>query len=280
LQNANTILQMTYSDCFLHLWQIRIGMVITEINGQVGYVILNRLEKKNAFNPEMIQAIKDAFIDLEANPIVKVVVLSSNSDVFCAGADLEYLKQLQFNSFEDNLKDSEVVKSLFELIYTYPKITIAQVEGHAIAGGSGLATACDFCYAVPEAKFGYTEVRIGFTPAIVSVFLIRKIGEAKARELLLSGKLISSSHAQNIGMISEVFEVAQIKEKVAEIAGELARVTSAESILMTKSLLNELYDKSLPDAMNLGALYNAKMRETADFKKGITSFINKEKLTW
>lgn len=255
-------------------------MVITEIRERIGYIILNRLDKKNAFNPAMIAEIKSAFNQFKKEEQVKIVVLASNSDVFCAGADLEYLKTLQGNTPEENLKDSYSVKEMFESIYTFPKITIAMVEGHAIAGGAGLANACDFCISVPNAKFGYTEVKIGFTPAIVSVFLIRKIGEMRAREILLTGNLISADEAKEISLINQIYQADEIKNKVHEFAINLAKSTSGESIQYTKELMTKLHDKSLEEAMNLGAEFNSKMRETADFKRGVSAFINKEKIEW
>jgi methylglutaconyl-CoA hydratase len=168
-------------------------MLLQEVKNRIGYLILNRLEKKNALNFDYIKAIKSALDEMAKNTEVKVLVIKSNSDVFCAGADLEYLISLKENSYEDNLKDTRHIAELFDMIYNFPKLTIAQVEGHAIAGGCGIATAADFCYATPEAKFGYSEVKIGFIPALVSVYLIKKIGETKARELLLTGKLVARS---------------------------------------------------------------------------------------
>lgn len=255
-------------------------MVKTEIKERVGYVILDRQEKKNAFDPQMIHSILEAFESFEKNPDVKAVILSSSGDVFCAGADLEYLKTIQSNSYDENLTDSQLVKQLFHKIYAFPKLTIAQVEGHAIAGGAGLANVCDFCYTVPEAKFGYSEVKIGFLPAIVSVFLIRKIGESKARELLLTGRLIGADEAHSCGIANQIFSASDIKDKTFLIAKNLVETTSMDSIRLTKELLLKIQDLDPENAMDLAAKYNAQMRETNDFKKGINAFLNKEKLTW
>jgi len=134
----------------------------TEENNRIGYLILNRVEKKNALNFDFVKEIKTALNHWKSDNEIKVVVIKANGDVFSAGADLDVLKQLQVNTFEENLEDSRHLKELFEIIARYPKVVIAQVEGHAIAGGCGLATICDFCFAVPEAQFGYTEVKIGF----------------------------------------------------------------------------------------------------------------------
>lgn len=255
-------------------------MLQIEINDRIASLVLNRVEKKNALNYEFIKRIKDALDDLAANPEVKVLVIKSNSDVFCAGADLEYLIALKDNSFEDNLRDTKHIAELFDKVYNFPKLTIAQVEGHAIAGGCGIATAADFCYATPEAKFGYSEVKIGFIPALVSVYLVKKIGEAKARELLLTGKLVSGEEALKYSLVNGIVEKSEMNDYVTRFADHLVQTTSEVSIRETKKLLTQLHDKSWTEAIELATTANAKMRETADFKKGIQSFIDKTKLVW
>ncbi len=153
-------------------------LIETSVKDRIGYIVLNRPDKRNALSPEMVSELKLAFKKAEDNAAVKVIVLKANGESFCAGADLAYLQDLQKFSYEENLADSRHLKELFLQIYTLRKVVIAQVQGSAMAGGCGLATVCDFVYAVPESKFGYTEVKIGFIPAIVMVFLLRKIGEA------------------------------------------------------------------------------------------------------
>lgn len=255
-------------------------MLLTEIKDRIGYLILNRLDKKNALNFEFIQQIKSALNEMAANENVKILVIKSASDVFCAGADLEYLISLGENNFEQNMKDTSHIRELFEIIYTFPKLTISQVEGHAIAGGCGIANATDFCYAVEEAKFGYSEVKIGFTPAIVSVYLIKKIGEAKARELLLTGKLVNGNDALKFGLVNEIIDKNEMEGFVFNMAKQLATTTSEKSIQITKELIIKLQDKSLNEGLDIATIANAKMRDTDDFKKGISSFVNKEKLSW
>lgn len=162
---------------------------------------MNRAEKRNALSEQMVSELKDAFIAHEKNDLVKIIVLKGRGEVFCAGADLVYLQQMQNFSEKENLEDSTHLKDLLLLIYTLKKIVIAEVGGHAIAGGCGLASVCDFIFTVPEAKFGYTEVRIGFIPAIVMVFLLRKIGEARVKQLLLTGDLVSAEDALELGLV-------------------------------------------------------------------------------
>ena len=146
------------------------SLVIYSVQDRVGYITLNRPEKRNALSGEMVTELKAAFAKADEDESVKVIVLKASGEAFCAGADLAYLQQLQKFSLEENVKDSNHLKDLFLQIYQLKKVVIAQVQGHALAGGCGLATICDFVFAIPEAKFGYTEVKIGFIPALVSVF--------------------------------------------------------------------------------------------------------------
>jgi len=255
-------------------------MLDVEIKNRVAYLILNRVEKKNALNYLFIEKIKMTLDELARHSGVKLLVIKSNSDVFCAGADLEYLISLKSNSFDDNLKDTHHIAELFDKIYSFPKLTIAQVEGHAIAGGCGIATAADFCYATPDAKFGYSEVKIGFIPALVSVYLVKKIGESKARELLLTGKLVSNGDALRLGLVNGIVPKESIHEFVENMASQLVETTSEISVRETKKLLVQLYDKSWSESLELAKVANAQMRETVDFQKGLNSFIDKTKLTW
>jgi len=247
---------------------------------RVGYVVLNRPEKRNALGPQLVQDLKDLFSLAENDDKAKVIVLKAEGEAFCAGADLAYLQELQNNSFEENLADSNNLKELFQQIYSLNKVVIAQVEGHAIAGGGGLATVCDFVFAVPEAKIGFTEVRIGFVPAIISVFIIRKIGEAKAKQLLFTGDLISMQEAQNIGLVNYVVDKKIIADEVNLLAQKLCKNTSGDSLNLTKQLLADVWNKEYTQALDFAAIMNAKARDTKDCKKGISSFLNKEKLNW
>lgn len=255
-------------------------LTLLEIENRIAYLTLNRLDKKNALNFEFVVEIKDTLKKVIADPSCKVIVLKSSSDVFCAGADLAYLEQLQQNTYEQNLADSLNLAEMFQLIYHSPKPVIAQVEGHAIAGGCGLASICDFSFAVPAAKFAYTEVKIGFIPAIVMVFLARKIGEGKARELLLTGKLISSEEAKAFGLINEVVSAEEISNKVKELATSLCNETSVQSLATVKEMLAAIHHLPVDEAVSYAAQMNAKARSTDDCKRGIAAFLNKEKIVW
>ena len=211
---------------------------------------------------------------------MKAIVLKANGEVFSAGADLAYLQQLQNNSYEDNVADSTSLKDLFYTIYTSPKVVVAQVEGHAIAGGCGLVSVCDIVFSVPEAKFGYTEVKIGFIPALVACFLIRKTGEARTKELLLSGDLINAKTASDYGLINFISEKTAIAEEVNQYAEKLVSKTSGESVSLTKRLINLAQNSTLEESLEQAVQFNATARASQDCKRGIAAFLNKEKLDW
>lgn len=251
-----------------------------EIKNRLGYITLNRPDKRNALSYEFVAELKQAFDQLKDKKEAKVIILRAEGKAFCAGADLAYIQGLQNNTYEENLEDSNHLKELFYQIYTYPKVIIAQVQGHALAGGCGLATVCDFSFTVPEAKFGYTEVKIGFIPAIVKVFLLRKIGEGKAKELLLSGQLYSAEQAQAFGLVNKVVPAEELVNHVEEFAQQLITNNSGQSMAFTKQMIAEVQEKGLEEGLQYAAEQNAKARASEDCKKGIAAFLNKEAPSW
>ena len=249
-------------------------------NERIGYITLNRPDKRNALNPVMVNELISVLEGFSQDPAVKVVVLRANGNSFCAGADLQTLQQMQQATFEENLEDSMRLKSLFQLLYEFPKIVIAQVQGHALAGGCGLASVCDFIFSVPEAKYGYTEVKIGFIPAIVLCFLTKKIGEARSRDLLLSGRIISAAEGKEIGLVHRVCQRENIETEVNHFASELCLQTSGQAVAHTKKLLADISNMNLNDALTHAAQQNAFARSSDDCQKGIRAFLNKEELKW
>jgi methylglutaconyl-CoA hydratase len=254
--------------------------VQTRIKNRIGFITLSRPEKRNALSPELIFGLKTAFEKFQEEDGVKVIVLESLGKAFCAGADLDYLQSLQSFSFEENLEDSNRLKDLFSMIYEYPKVVIAQIQGHALAGGCGLVTVCDYAFSVPHALFGYTEVRIGFVPALVSVFLAEQIGMAKTQELLLSGELISAERAAALGLISEVVDEEFLTDRTVDFARKLIHENSAHSMGQTKALLRSIHQESRLKSLGYAAQVNASARAHEDCVKGISSFLSKTKPTW
>jgi methylglutaconyl-CoA hydratase len=254
--------------------------ILYNVAERVASITLHRPEKRNALNGAMVAELRAAFQQAETDANVKVIILKGAGEAFCAGADLEYLQQLQRNTREENLADSRELMQLMQQIYYHDKIVIAQVEGHAIAGGCGLVTLCDLSYAVPEAKLGYTEVKIGFIPALVSIFLVRKIGEGRARDLLLTGRLISAEKAETYGLLNEVVPADRIRQHVAKIAEDLCTGASANSLKVTKKLITDVFDQPLQNALEQAARLNAETREHTDCQHGIKAFLAKEKMVW
>ncbi|RZK44111.1 MAG: enoyl-CoA hydratase/isomerase family protein [Pedobacter sp.] len=255
-------------------------LVLYSVENRIASITLNRPDKRNALNPELVSELTKALIRSGEDEDVKIVILKANGKSFSAGADLAYLQQLQTNSFDENLADSDRLKKLFTTILYLPKIIIAQVEGHAIAGGCGLATACDIIFAVPEAEFGYTEVKLGFVPAIVSCLLMRKTSETIAKRILFTGELFSSAKALEYNLITFVTEQNQISQTVKDFATDLCANSSGNALMVTKQLINQTTYNQLEASLNEAVHLNAKVRESDDFRNGISSFLKKEKVKW
>ena len=247
-------------------------------DGALAIVTLNRPEKRNAISYELIDDLLRALEEIEASP-AQIVVLTGSGKAFCSGMDLDNLRSITGRTAEENLSDSATMARLFRTLYEFPKVTIAAVNGPAIAGGCGLATLCDFTLAVPEAKFGYTEVRIGFIPAIVSTFLLRQVGEKQARDLLLTGRILSAEEAFRLGLVTEMVASEKLLERAHELAASLLE-NSPASLLATKRLLRSFSASELDSQIATAVENNARIRTTADFREGVSSFLEKRKPRW
>jgi methylglutaconyl-CoA hydratase len=245
---------------------------------RVATVTLNRPEKRNAISLELIDDLLRALDEVAKSPAL-VLILTGAGKAFCSGMDLENLKSLIGRTPEQNLKDSETMVRLFRALYEFPKVTIAAVNGPAIAGGTGLAVLCDFTLAAPEAKFGYTEVKIGFVPAIVSTFLLRQVGEKHARDLLLTGRIIGVEEAFRMGLINEIVPADRLMRRARELAAQIME-NSPTSLVMTKRLLSEHARAELDVQIEAAVRENAAIRATKNFREGVTSFLEKRKPRW
>jgi methylglutaconyl-CoA hydratase len=252
--------------------------LLVAYDGSIATITLNRPDKRNAISYELIEELL-AVLDEVANSPARVLVLTGAGKAFCSGMDLDNLKELVGRSPEQSLKDSEIMARLFRSLYDFPRPTIAAVNGAAIAGGCGLATLCDFTLAVLEAKFGYTEVRIGFVPAIVSTFLLRQVGEKYARDLLLTGRIIGTEEAYRIGLINEIVAAEKLIERARELASQLME-NSPASLVCTKRLLSDHARVQLDMQIQAAVRENAAIRATKDFREGISSFLEKRKPQW
>jgi methylglutaconyl-CoA hydratase len=244
----------------------------------VATITLAQPEKRNAISSQMIAELLAALDETERGE-ARVVILTGAGKAFCAGMNLEELKALAGKSPGQNLEDSRRMAQMFHRLYAFPKPVIAAVNGPAIAGGCGLATLADFTLAVTDAKFGYTEVKIGFIPALVSVFLRRQIGEKRARDLLLSGRIFEAQEAREMGLVSEIVPAEHLMARAKELASSLL-AASPVSILRTKRLLIDLQEAELHEELERAIRANAEIRSTADFREGLAAFLEKREPRW
>jgi len=254
------------------------GPALSPVEGELATITLNRPEKRNAISAEMIEELLAALDGAESSA-ARVVLLTGAGKAFCSGMDLDSLKAIAPQSAEQNLEASRQVARLFRRLYSFPKPLIAAVNGPAIAGGCGIAMLCDFTLAVPDATFGYTEVRIGFIPAFVSVFLIRQVGEKRARDLLLTGRIFDAAEAHRIGLVTEVGPADALLDRCHELAATLL-ASSPTSLERTKRLLRHFSQSDFDCEMELAVQENASIRSTADFREGVASFLEKRKPVW
>ena len=241
-------------------------------------ITLNRPEKRNAISTEMIEELLAALDEAETSR-ARVVILTGAGKAFCSGMDLDALAAIAQQSPEQNLEDSRRMARMFRRLWSFDKPLIAAVNGPAIAGGCAIATLCDLTLAVPEAKFGYTEVRIGFIPAIVSVFLTRQIGEKRARDLLLTGRILDAEEAQQMGLVTAVVPTERLMETARELASTLI-AASPTSLAYTKRLLRSLVQEKIDSELERAIQENARIRSTADFREGLAAFLEKRKPVW
>ncbi|HUI08813.1 MAG TPA: enoyl-CoA hydratase-related protein [Bacteroidota bacterium] len=244
-------------------------------------ITLARPDKRNALDDVMVGELTSAFTAAARDQSVKVVVLDARGPAFCAGADLEYLARTGAYDLEAHRADSRRLAALYRFIYELRKPVIAAVQGPALAGGCGLASVCDFIIASREhAAFGYTEVHIGFIPAIVMVFLVRRLGEGRARELVLGGSVLGAEEARSAGLVSAVVSHDGLAAAVDALGAALCAENSAASMGLCKEMLARLHGMSFVDALDFAANMNAAARMTAECKRGIAAFLAKEKITW
>ena len=252
--------------------------LLLELSGEVAHITLNRPDKRNAISTQMIAELQSALDAIEKSH-ARVGILTGAGEAFCAGMDLEKLAAIAKQSPAENQEDSRRIAKMLRRIWSFPRPLIAAVNGAAFAGGCGIATLCDFTLASPEAKFGYTEVKIGFLPAIVSVFLTRQIGEKRARDLLLTGRVIEPAEAKEYGLVTEVVPADRLMHRARELAETLI-TASPSSLTRAKRLLVSSAAAGLDADLERAILENARIRCTPDFQEGVASFLEKRKPVW
>ena len=243
------------------------------------WITLNRPEVHNAFNSEAILELTDVFDRVKADDSVRVVVLTGEGKSFCAGADINWMREIVRYSFDQNLEESLQLAEVLYKIYMLPKPTIAMVNGAAIGGGTGFLSVCDIAIAAEEAKFGLSEVKIGLVPAAISPYVVRKIGESKAREYFLTGHRISAQKALEIGLINEVVPKNKLEERVEELIGQFL-ASGPEAIASCKELILNVPRMSLEDVKAYTARMIANLRISGDGLAGMSAGLEKRKPRW
>jgi methylglutaconyl-CoA hydratase len=250
--------------------------VLYSVDGAVARVTLNRPEKRNALNDAVIAGIKDGLKKASKDERVRVVVISGAGKDFCSGADLAALQKIANASVAENSEDARLLLELFLLIRQLPIPVVAAVTGRALAGGCGLATACDLVLAASSARFGYPEVKIGFVPAMVMAILRRNVSEKRAFELITCGAEVSADQAKLFGLVNHVFPEANFEEDVNQYVNEFEKM-SASAISLTKTLLYQMDGMAFAEALETGADVNVIARLTDDCQQSIAKFLQKDR---
>lgn len=256
----------------------------THTDSGIHTILLNRPEKRNALNHQLMEDLTHALESFAASQTCRVVIVSGAGSSFCAGLDIEHLHAMALNpggptATDDYNRDAQRVATLLSTLYSLPKPSIAAVNGPAIAGGMGIATLCDFTLAIPEAKFGFTEVRIGFVPAVVAAFLRTQLGEKSCRDLLLTGRLISSEEAQSLGLVTRIIPEPDLMREARALALRLMR-NSPAAMEATKRLLGRFSDRHLPADIEAAIRASVDARSNADFHEGVSAFLEKREPQW
>jgi len=242
-------------------------------------ITLNRSQVRNALSPELVTHFHTALDQVQERDDVAALIITGEGTAFCGGADLKVLREIAAQSVEQARQDSQDLMNFFRRIYEFPKPVIAAVNGPAMGGGCGLASVCDIVLAAEDAVFGYPEVRVGFVPALVAVFLVRICGEKKARELLLTGRVFSAQEAQEMGLVNHVVAKESLLGKARELAREIAQ-NSPTAVRLTKELMKDLPGLSLEKGLIAALQLNTLIRTTEDFKEGVSSFLEKRRAQW
>src|SRR5712672_4062256 len=252
--------------------------LILEFSGEIAKITLNRPDKRNAISTQMIAELQTALDTIEKSHS-RVVIVTGAGKAFCAGMDLDMLAAITQQSPAENQDDARRIAKMLRRIWSFPRPMIAAVNGAAYAGGTGIATMCDFTLSVPEAKFGYTEVKIGFVPAIVSSYLVFQVGHKIARDLLMTARLFDAAEAHRYGLVNEIVPAESLMARARELA-QLLLENSPSSVQATKRLINGFIKDQLDVQVAAAVKDNARIRTTADFKEGVSSFLEKRKPVW
>ncbi|MCC6865988.1 MAG: enoyl-CoA hydratase/isomerase family protein [Ignavibacteria bacterium] len=250
--------------------------ILYKVEGGIAEIVLNRPEKMNSLDEDLIIDLSNMMMDFSINDEVSVVVISGADDNFCSGLYLDYLQKISEYDILQNKEDSRKFKDMLMNIYNCQKPVIAKVKGYCLAGGCGIASACDIIIADETAKFGYTEVKIGFIPAIVMPFLLKRVSETHAKDMLLTARMVNADDAFRMGFINHYVNSIELDERVNEIA-KLFIKNSASSLKLTKEMFANISGMDFEKALEYACDLNAITRMTPDCKNGVMKFLSKQK---
>ncbi len=255
--------------------------IIYSTEKRIAVITLNCPDTKNAFDAQMSIELMQAFTQAQRDSNIRIIILKAEGDTFCSGYELKYFEKIEKYDFNQNLQDSINTMKLFQLIYTLRKPVVAVVQGPAISVGCGLISVCDYIISAREtAKFGFSEVQYGSIPAIALLFIVRKIGEGRARDIVISGNMFDSEEAFRIGLVNKVVPMIDLNKYAVNFAEELISNNSGSSMGLIKELLSRIHGMTTSDALDYASHLNALSRMTEDSKHGIEAMRNDEKLKW
>lgn len=252
-----------------------------EINDGAGIIWLNRPGVHNAMNAEMIVEIIEAFSSVNDMDDVRFVMLRGRGKSFCAGADLNYMKGIATFGFEENYQDGLRLAKCFNVIYTCSKPTIAVVHGAAIGGANGLLAACDMVYCLDDTKFAFSEVKLGIAPATISPYVCKRIGEAGARDLMITGRRFTGSEAESVRLVNKSFNSEEALEEQLAFTRKMLMSSGPAAMGATKELIYNLFNKyNFEDSIDYTAKLIAQLRASEEGQEGMASFLEKRKPKW
>ena len=250
--------------------------ILIEDKGETKKVILNRPEKRNSLDEEMISGLTEVFNNLSSDKKTKSIILTGAGGNFCSGLYLDYLQKISEYDIIQNKNDSQKFKNLLLTIYNCKKPVIAMIDGYALAGGCGIASSCDFIVTSDTAQFGYTEVKIGFIPAIVMIFLLKRVSETHAKDLLITSKFISGTEAHRIGFANYVTTQTELENFTMNLCNDLNKLP-VSSIALTKEMFKNISSMSFEASLEYAVDLNAITRMTEECKHGVMNFLSKSK---
>jgi len=250
-----------------------------DVERGVARVWLNRAEARNAFDGLMVTELRRTLFDFATQDSVRVIVLGGRGPVFCAGADVEWMKAMAAFTREDNLREAQAMADLFFTVYNSPKPIVARVQGAALGGGAGLVAACDVAVAALGTSFGFTEVRLGLVPSVISPYVLAKIGEAAARELFLTGARFEAVRAQEMGLVASAVPEPDLDTAVEARVADLLQA-GPRALAEAKALIREVAFRRVEDVQRYTVERIADLRVSAEGQEGLRAFLEKRKPDW